>query len=394
LLGSQCVILSTFVDDIMIEISEFSFSGPELALLFGFVLTFFIQLFYLILMAAFTLSGRKKREKQVDYPSVSIIIPSRNYEEHLKILIPTLLEQNYPDFEVVVVDDCSSDGTEWYLAQLKLESNKLKTSHIIQETDFPNALAITIGVRAATKDWLIFLNPLCRVGGNDWLSSFSKAFRPNTEAVFGFVKYTNSDGSMQKFFRYEHFDSFILYGSARYLGLPMPVTDMNIAYKREHFLSLKGFAGVLDSRFSENELFINKISNRKNTAFLLDRPTVVDYIGDTSWYDGMNFKKKQLLLKRKFTVGQSVFLWINTITRLVFDGSMIALMFLSPLRYWIAGIWLFKIVHELIWGIIAMKRLGEKNLLPGLLFLRSLAPLFNSILTLKQLFTRRKRKWK
>ena len=174
----------------------------------------------------------------------------------------------------------------------------------------------------------------------------------------------------------------------------MPVTDMNIAYKREHFLSLKGFAGVLDSRFSENELFINKISNRKNTAFLLDRPTVVDYIGDTSWYDGMNFKKKQLLLKRKFTVGQSVFLWINTITRLVFDGSMIALMFLSPLRYWIAGIWLFKIVHELIWGIIAMKRLGEKNLLPGLLFLRSLAPLFNSILTLKQLFTRRKRKWK
>ncbi len=390
---SQCVILSTFVEIIMIEISGFSFTVAELLLLIGFVLTFIIQLFYQLLVVIFTLSG-KKREKLGDYPSVSIIVPSRNYEENLRILIPTLLDQNYPDFEVVVVDDCSADGTEWYLAELKLHSNKLKTSHIVQETDFPNALAITIGVRAASKEWLIFLNPLCRVGDKEWLKTFAGSFRPNTEAVFGFVKFSNLHGSMQKFFRYENFDSFILYGSARYLGLPMPITDMNIAYRREQFLNLKGFAGVLDSRFSENELYINKVSNRKNTIFLLDRSTVVDYVGDTDWYDGMNFKKKQLLLKKKFSFGQSIFLWINTISRLVFDASMIALMILSPLRFWVAGIWLFKIIQELIWGIIAMNRLGEKNLFPGLLLLRSIVPLFNGILSIKQLFTRRKRKWK
>jgi len=377
----------------MIELSGFSFSVAELALLFGFVLMFFIQLFYQILMAHFTVSGKKK-DKPVVYPSFSIIVPSRNYEENLRELLPSLLEQDYPDFEVVVVDDCSFDGTEWYLTELKLQSNKIKTSRIIQETDFPNALAITIGIRAATKEWLVFLNPLCRVPDKNWLKAFAEELNPKTEAVFGFVNYTNSNGSMRKFIRYENFDSFILYGSARYLGLPMPITDMNVAYKREQFLSRRGFAAVLDSPFSENELYLNKISKCSNSVYLLNQPTAVSYVGDTDWYDGMNFKKKQLLLKKKFTVGQNVFLWIYTISRLLFDISMIALLILSPWRLWVAGIWLVKIIHELVWGIVATKRLGEKNLFPGLLFFRFILPLFNTIISLNQLFTGQKRKWK
>jgi len=377
----------------MIEISGFSFSVAELALLIGFVLMFFIQLFYQLLMATFSLSD-KKRQKQIECPPISVIVPSRNYEENLRELIPTLLEQDYPDFEVVVVDDCSSDGTEWYLSELKLQTDKLKTSRIIQETDFPNALAITIGIRAASKEWLIFLNPLCRVSGTGWLKSFAEELKPKTEAVFGFVKYSHTNGSMRKFIRYENFDSFILYGSARYLGLSMPITDMNVAYKREQFLSRRGFAAVLDSPFSENELYLNKISNRSNSLYLLSRPTAVTYIGDTDWYDGLNFKKKQLLLKKKFTFGQSLFLWINTISRMFFDISMIALLIISPWRLWVGAVWLLKIIHELIWGIVAMKRLGEKNLFPGLLLFRFILPLFSGTLSINQLFSGQNRKWK
>lgn len=389
----QCVILSTFGEIIMIEISGFSFGVAELALLFVFVLMFLIQMFYQLLKATFILSGKKKA-KHIEYPSFSIIIPSRNYEENLRELIPTLLEQNYPDFEVVVVDDCSADGTEWYLSELKLQSDKLKTSRIIQETDFPNALAITIGIRAASKEWLVFLNPLCRVTSKEWLKSFAEELTPKAEVVFGFVKYSNLNGSMRKFFRYENFDSFINYGSARYFGLSMPVTDMNIAYKREQFLNRRGFAAVLDSPFSENELYLNKISNRENSVYLLNPSTAVSYIGDTDWYDGMYFKNKQLLLKKKFTFGQSIYLWINTISRIAFDCSMIALLILSPWRFWVAGIWLFKMILELIWGIVGMKRLDEKNLFPGLMLFRSIIPFFNSTVIINQLFTGQKRKWK
>jgi biofilm PGA synthesis N-glycosyltransferase PgaC len=378
----------------MIEISGFSFSVAELVLLLVFVFMFFIQLSYQVLTATFILSGKKK-EKRDKLPSVSIIVPSRNYEENLRELIPMLLEQDYPDFEVVVVDDCSSDGTEWYLAELKLQYNRLKTSRIIQETDFPNALAITIGIRAASKEWLVFLNPLCRVSNKDWLKSYAEELHPETQAAFGFVKFDNlSSGSMRKFIRYENFDSFILYGSARYLGLSMPVTDMNIAYKREEFLNRRGFAAVLDSPFSENELYLNKIANRHNSVYLLNQQTAITYSGDTDWYSGMNFKKKQLLLRSKFRFGQSSYLWMNTLSRFLLDISMIALFIISPWRIWIAGIWLFKILHELVWGIVSMKRLGEKNIFPGLILFRSIIPIFNSFISLNQFFTGQKRKWK
>lgn len=377
----------------MIEIYGVVFSFLDLVLLSVFGLAFLIQLFYLILIAIFVMSGRKKGVTNL-YPPVSIIVTSRNYEDNLREIIPVLLEQDYPDFQVVVVDDCSSDGTEWYLTNLKLQYPHLKTTRIIQDTDFPNALAITVGIRAASKEWLVFLNPLCIVREKNWLRSFAENFQPQKEAVCGYVNFSKSEGSMRNIIRFEVFDSFILFGAARYMGLPMPLMDINIAYKREQFLGRRGFAAVLESPFRENELYLNKISTRKNSIYSMKKSASVVYTDEANWHDLMNFKKKQLLLKQKFTVGQRIYLWMNTYSRITFDILMIILVIISPWRYWIAGVWLFKNIVEMIWGIVGMRRLGEKGLFPGLSFFKSVSPLINSLVFVNQLFIGNRRKWK
>ena len=377
----------------MIEIYGVTFSILDLILLSAFVAVFLIQMFYIVLIATFVLSGKKKTETNL-FPSVSIVVTSRNYEDNLRIIIPILLEQDYPDYQVVVVDDCSTDGTEWYLASLKLQYPHLKTTRIIQETDFPNALAITIGIRAASNEWLIFLNPLCIIPDNNWLKSYAENLTPQKEAVIGYVNYTKSKGSMRKTLRYEIFDSYILYGSARYLGLQMPVTDINIAYRREQFLERKGFAAVLESPFRENELYLNIISTRNNSIFSLKKAASVGYSDEVNWHDLMNFKKKQLLLRQKFTVCQRFYLWLNANSRIVFDALMIVLVILSPWRYWVAGVWMFKNIFEMIWGIVGARRLGERNLFPGLSLFKSFSPLINSMMFVNLLFTGNKRKWK
>lgn len=389
----HCVLLKTFVNVGMIEIYGFSFGVVEVVLLAIMVLTFLIQLFYQILVIAFTIRI-KKRGATDHHPSISIILPSRNYEERLRSLVPALLEQNYPDFEVVVVDDCSSDGTEWYLTELKLKYSKLRTSRIVQETDFPNALAITIGIRAATKDWLVFLNPLCRVNGPEWLASYAESLTDNRQAAFGFVKYVNPKGSMRKLIRYENFNSFVMAGCARLMGSPMPVTDMNIAYRREPFLNRRGFAAVLDTPFSENELYLNKIANRKNSVYLSKPDSSILYDGEMDWYDGVNFKKKQQLLRRKFSFGQSFFLWLNNFSRLLFNISAIALVILSPWRIWIGAIWLVKVIHETIWSGVTLKRMGERKILGSAILLRFFLPFLNGIFYVNSLFTGQKQKWK
>ena len=377
----------------MIEIYGIVFSLRDLLLLSGFAAALLIQLFYILLIAIFVLKGRKKVVTDF-YPSISVIVTSRNYEENLKNIIPVLLEQDYPYFQVVVVDDCSTDGTEWYLASLKMQYANLKTTRIIQDTDFPNALAISVGIRAATNEWLIFLNPLCSIPEKNWLKAYAENLKPGKEAVYGYVNFSKCKGTMRNILRFEVFDSFILFGAARYLGLPMPIMDVNIAYKREQFLDRRGFAAVLESPFRENELYMNKISTGRNSIYCMSKFAVVGYSDEANWHDLMNFKKKQLLLKQKFTVGQRFYLWVNANSRIAFDVLMIILVILSPWRYWIAGVWLFKNILEMIWGIVGMRRLGEKGLFPGLSFFKSVSPLINSFVFVNQLFIGNRRKWK
>jgi hypothetical protein len=101
-----------------------------------------------------------------------------------------------------------------------------------------------------------------------------------------------------------------------------------------------------------------------------------------------------LLLKQKFTVGQRLYLWIETSSRIAFDVLAIILVILSQWRFWIIGIWLFKNTLELIWGIHAMRRLGEKKLFPRMGIFKTFAPIINSLVFFNQLFIGNKRRWK
>lgn len=376
-----------------IDILQFQFSPEEFAGLIVFVTAFLIQLFYLLLIIKFIFSGKQKN-KEPNQPSVSIIVTSRNYRDHLQELLPVLLSQDYPDYEVVVVDDCSTDGTDWLLAEMKISHGRLKTTRIIQETDFPNALAITIGVRASTKEWLVYLSPLCQVPDNQWLKNYTRRLGPEKEASIGYMHYNDAKGNYKSWLRFENFTSYLLSGAGQAVGVAMPVFEFNMAYRREKFLEMRGFAAVLDSPFSENELFLNKISCRKNTVVQISRNTLVAWEGEAEWIDLVEFKKKQIMLRRKLSAGQRFFRSLNLITRLLLTASFVLLMIVSPWRLWILGIWSFLPVFEMIWIAVATKKLGEKNFLPALMIYKALLPLINVCFIINQLFSGQKRKWK
>ena len=376
-----------------IEFGGFQFMIEEFIGLALFGLAFLVQLFYLILLIKFIFSGKQKN-KEPNLPSISIIVTSRNYLEQLQELLPTLLSQDYPDFEIVVVDDCSTDGTEWFLAEMKISHGNLKTTKIIQETDFPNALAITIGVRASSKEWLVYLSPLCRITDNQWLKNYAQRLEPDKEVSIGYMHFNEATGSYKSWLRFENFTSYLLSGAGQACSVAMPVFEFNLAYRRETFLDLRGFAAVLDSPFSENELFINKIGTRKNTVVHLNKMTPVAFTGETEWIDLVEFKKKQLMLRRKFSAGQRIFRTLNLISRLVLTASLIFLLIVSPLLFWILGTWGFLLIFEMTWIAVATKKIGEKNFLPMLLVYKAFLPFINIYFVIVQLFNGQKRKWK
>ena len=376
-----------------VDFGGFQFTIEEFIGLVIFGLAFLVQLFYLILLIKFIFSGKQKT-KEPNLPSISIIVTSRNYLEQLQELLPTLLSQDYPDFEIVVVDDCSTDGTDWLLAELKISHGNLKTTKIIQETDFPNALAITIGVRASSKEWLVYLSPLCRISDNQWLKNYAQRLESDKEVSIGYMHFNEATGSYKSWLRFENFTSYLLSGAGQACGVAMPVFEFNMAYRRETFLDLRGFAAVLDSPFSENELFINKIGTRKNTVVYNDKKTPVAFTGEAEWIDLVEFKKKQLMLRRKFSVGQRFFRSLNLVSRLVLTVSLVYLLIVSQLLFWVLGIWGFLLIFEMTWIAVATKKMGEKNFLPMLLVYKAFLPFINICFVIVQLFTGQKRKWK
>ena len=100
------------------------------------------------------------------------------------------------------------------------------------------------------------------------------------------------------------------------------------------------------------------------------------------------------MLRRKFSAGQRIFRTLNLISRLALTASLIYLLIVSPLLFWILGTWGFLLIFEMTWIAVATNRIGEKNFLPMLLVYKAFLPFINIYFVIVQLFTGQKRKWK
>ena len=94
------------------------------------------------------------------WPSVSIIVPARNEERNLPRLLPSLLSQKYPDYEVIVVDDNSEDDTSRILAEWASRDGRL---NVVTGVELPREEgwlgkphAMHQGAQHARGDWLLF----------------------------------------------------------------------------------------------------------------------------------------------------------------------------------------------------------------------------------------------
>lgn len=86
-------------------------------------------------------------------PSVTVIIPTYNRSGFLKIAIESVLQQTWQDFELIVVDDGSTDNT----AEMIAENYSQQVKYIYKENGGPSTARNT-GIRAAAHELLAFLD--------------------------------------------------------------------------------------------------------------------------------------------------------------------------------------------------------------------------------------------
>ncbi|MDR1368678.1 MAG: glycosyltransferase [Dysgonamonadaceae bacterium] len=251
----------------------FELSRTEIILLCVSGFFFLIQLFYLLVYYAEPLWYQKRKIRGNDFPagttpSVSVIVCSQNESENLKRFLPSILEQNYPQYEVIVINDGSTDESDEVLGILEKQYKHLYRTYIPEEAKHISRkkLAMTIGIKAARYDYLIFTEPPCELIGPDWIRSMSRNFSGDKTIVLGFSPLSKSTGLKTKFAAYDNLINGLQYLSLAIKNHPYRGVGRNMGYKKSHFFEHKGYAKFMHLRAGEDDLFINQIATPDNVA--------------------------------------------------------------------------------------------------------------------------------
>jgi len=233
-----------------------------------FIVVVAIQLFYyLIIFGKFAYSKtQKSTPKRIP---VSVIVCAKNEEENVAKFIPILAGQDYPDFEIVLIDDASSDATLDLFEAFEKEYPNVKLVKVENNEAFwgNKKFALTLGIKAARKEYLLFTDADCYPTSKDWIKEMTSQFTLHKTIVLGYGKYDRIAGSfLNKIIRFETMLTAVQYFSWAKAGHPYMGVGRNLAYKKEEFFNVNGFIDHMKVRSGDDDLFINQAANSKNTT--------------------------------------------------------------------------------------------------------------------------------
>ena len=249
--------------------------------LIGFVI---LSLYYLIAYARLLRASRRTDDtlEEGNKLPVSIIIYAKNDSENLKKHLPALLTQDYPEYQVVVINDGSSDDTDDTLKFFQNEYKHLYHTYVPSDARYLSRrkLAFTLGVKAAKYDILLFTEANCQPLNDQWLSAMVGGYTPETSIVLGYCKYSNYKGFFHKLIAYDNLLTGLRYLSSALSHHPYTGNGRNLSYRKELFFKHKGYYQSLNLHAGDDDLFINEASTKENTKVIYtpDSLTEMDQI--------------------------------------------------------------------------------------------------------------------
>ena len=376
---------------------NFFFNRLSFYVLAIFVLMLFIQLCIQWIrfsrLAFYKRSPRPKPDEALE--PVSVVVCARDAYEDLTELIPALLNQDYPQFEVVVVNDCSDDETEEFLKDLERREPRVKPVQLRQHLNFFNGkkFPLSMGIKSASNDLLVLTDANCRPTSNQWLRSVVNHYDHGTEVVIGYSRYSRTGGILNLLMRFDALQNGMMYLSAALAGKPYMGVGQNLSYRQRLFFRNKGFISHYNMPAGDDDVFISQVATKKNTRVQIDTDNTIECrptSSSSTWIRERCQKYSTIPMYRRNARSLMV---LHFWSQFLFYGCLIALAFLPPAfsldvdvhytAYYfptLAMLFLMRYVSQMIIYNGASKRLGERGLLLPLIVLdflfAILTPLF------------------
>jgi glycosyltransferase involved in cell wall biosynthesis len=313
----------------------------------------------------------KSRKKESPTPGISIIVCAKNEEENLQNFLPGILQQDYPEFEVVVVNDSSTDNSEQLLMQLAAQFKQLRYTSIPADNSVMRGkkLAVTIGLKSAKYDHVLLTDADCYPVSDKWLQKMASNFTGDKKIILGYGGYERRKGLLNTLIRYETTFTAIQYLSYAIKGRPYMGVGRNLAYEKSLFFDNKGFARHYHLISGDDDLFVNENATGKNCAVEFSSESHTRSLPETTYGGWILQKKRHLSAGGHYRTGSRIRLGSEWISRIILYSTLIWICTSTPWRVPVAALFVLLLLTRLIVFKMGMRRLDEKYLLlPSLLF--------------------------
>jgi len=355
-----------------------------------------IQLFY-YLFFYLSVYLHKPIPAKNDQPPVSIIICARNESENLRKFLPAVLEQDYPGYEVIVVNDCSEDNSYDILGTFLVKYPHLKVSTVNKDPKFTHnkKMAQFIGIKAAKNEILLFTDADCEPESNKWLRGMTSHFITETSFVLGYGGYRKDKGLLNRYIRYDSMTIAMQYLGMAIRGVPYMGVGRNLAYRRSVFFENKGFGAHNHLQSGDDDLFVNTNASGKNTIVEFSAGTRTLSVPAGTVTEWFNQKKRHLTTAPYYKMRDKFLLLTETSTRVVFYALMIVLLSFTFFWPYVLGILGLRLITMGAVFFLVSKKLNEPGLVFYSLFFDIFSPVINSIVFIGSLRNRSgKNRWK
>lgn len=301
-----------------------------------FVGSVLIQLVYWLGVFVKLALYREKLPDAVSVRGVSVIVCVRNELENLRKLIPVLLAQQHPLFELILVDDRSQGDCSQFLQNQSLAHKNLRVLRIDRTPEYitPKKYALTLGIQAARHEIILLTDADCLPRSTEWISRMQEKFTHDKQIVVGYSPYRYQPGLLNFMIRYETFYTAVQYLSFTLAGLPYMGVGRNLAYTKSLFFGNQGFRSHQHVVGGDDDLFVSQVATRQNVAICIDAPAQVTSEPKRTFADWLQQKKRHVSAGKQYSFRNQLLLGLLTASHLFFWISFAVLLFMP------GGVWL------------------------------------------------------
>ncbi len=261
-------------------------------------------------------------------PPVSLIIAAKNEYHNLKVNLPLVLEQEYPHYEVIVVNDASDDDSSELLDDFRSQYPHLRVITLYKNFNFfkGKKFPLSMGIRSARHEHLLLTDADCKPSGRQWIRHMASAYKDNTEIVLGYGKYESTPSLVNLLQRYDTINTAMQYFSFALKGMPYMGVGRNLSYLKPLFEQRKGFSSHYKVQSGDDDLFINQVATPKNTEVCLHQEAFTISRAARSATSWLRQKRRHFTTGAYYKKRHKWWLGIFNTSKLLFWGTLIALL--------------------------------------------------------------------